>query len=95
MASDRAYAHSVKLMCGWYWWQVMDADVLGVVIPHLHSPDMTGCIEVAKGLMPEVTKIYVFNDRVHADACETVYKLTRNGTGDPEWEAFDTRKIGL
>ena len=91
---EAPYASSDALMCGWHCWQVMEPGTLGLVIRRLHSPDMTGCIRVAKALMPEVSAIYVFNERVHSDACETVYKLTRHGANPPEWEAFDVRKVG-
>jgi len=92
--SERPYAKSDTLKCGWYYLQVMTDGTLAIVIPRLHSPDMTGAIAMAKAVMPEVSAIYVFNERIESDACETVYKLTRNGSEPPEWEAFDTRKVG-
>ena len=92
--SDNPYAISKTMMCGWHSWLVMEAGKLGLVIPKTHSTDMTGCIATAKAIMPEVNKIYVFNVRVHADACEVVYAMTEQADGPPEWEAFDTRKIG-
>ena len=74
--------------------QVMADETLAIVIPRLHSPDMTGAIAMAKAVMPDVSAIYVFNEVARSEFCETVYKLTRKGTAPPEWEAFDTRIVG-
>ena len=90
--SEQAYTRSERLKCGLCGLQVMDADTLAIIIPRLHSPDMTGAIELAKAVMPDVSAVYVFNERIHSDNCETVYKLTRYGVEPPQWEAFDTRK---
>jgi hypothetical protein len=66
----------------------MENGVLGLVIPEHESTDMTGCLKVAKVLMPEVVKVYVFHERIHADACDVVYQIVRYGPDAPEWEAF-------
>lgn len=89
--SDQIYTKSDVLLCSWSKLEVMEEGKLAIVIQRLHSPDMTGAIQMAKAVMPNVFMIYVFHERIHSDTCETVYKL--NGRAEPpSWEAFDTRK---
>lgn len=59
-------------------------------LPEYDSTDMTGCIEVAKFLMPDVTAVHVYAGGVS----DVLYKLT-TASDPPAWEAFDTRPVGL
>lgn len=51
---------SEKLQCNWIKWQVESTHTLRVYLPMYNAPDMTGCIETAKALMPDVNSIEVF-----------------------------------
>lgn len=90
--SEQAYTKSDVLMCSWSRIEVMEMGTLAIVIDRLHSPDMTGAISMAKAVMPDVSAVYVFNETIQSDRCETVYRLTRYGVEPPQWEAFDVRK---
>ncbi len=79
-----------KLVTRWRSWTVTAPTGLRLDLPKYDSTDMTGCIEVAKFLMPEVTVIHVYAGGVS----DVLYKLT-NKNDPPEWEAFDTRPMGL
>ena len=77
------------MLTRWSSWQVVDEFALRLDIPPLASTDMTGCIEVATFLMPDVIRIEVYA----GDIPDIVYTLTPTGDGD-KWEAFSVRPLG-
>jgi hypothetical protein len=75
-----------RLVTRWCSWVVTGETEMRLDLPPHDCTDMTGCIEVAKFLMPDVTKISVYA----GGKPDIIYEIGSGG----EWEAFNTRKLG-
>src|SRR4051812_43870475 len=58
------FAWSQDLLCYWVSWAPFDTDTLLLKLPALSVCDMTGCIRVAKAIMPSVRVIEVMSGLV-------------------------------
>lgn len=81
MSKNNAAIWSEELQCEWEAWMPFPGDplALGLTMPEGACCDMTGCIEVAKRIHPDVRKIITFA----GGEPDTVYVLV-----DGEWAAW-------
>lgn len=49
------------LQCGWLMWIAEGDNELMLMVPTGHRPDMTGCLTLARALMPEVQTVRVYD----------------------------------
>jgi hypothetical protein len=77
------------MLTRWLSWRVIDEFAMRLDIPPLASTDMTGCLEVATFLMPDVTRIEVYAGGIP----DILYKLTATDDGS-KWEAVSVRPLG-
>lgn len=73
----------------WLKWEIIGEFALRLDIPELASTDMTGCVDTAKFLMPDVTHIEVYAGGIP----DVIYNCVATDDGS-EWEAFSTRPLG-
>lgn len=78
-----------RLKTRWSSWRVLGEFALRLDIPTLAATDMSGCIEVATFIMPDVTFIHVYA----GGTPDIIYRLVATDDGS-KWEAFSTRPLG-
>jgi hypothetical protein len=78
---------SQKLMCRWLSWRAEGPGRLRLDLPDLDCTDMTGTVDTAKSLMPEVTVVSVYA----GGKLDVVYANAAFADGGTEWTAFDHR----
>ena len=71
-----------KLKCAFEAWRVLAENEIALHLPPNNICDMRGALEIAKSIMPAVTRIVVYV----AEVPDVEYRSSANG-----WKAYDWR----